>query len=281
VSVKIYVCHKKPYNAAESKEIYHVPMSETILIKLGTNVLTKPDGALDLAQIKSLSEQIYELKKKKNRVVLVSSGAVGAGLQINKFNSVKDKLIRRQMLASVGQSKLIGLYSKYLEKHNINVAQALLTSADFSNKESSSNMKEVLLKLLDAGIVPIINENDVISTEELTFGDNDILGAYTAILIKADRYIILTTVDGLCDKDPSSKDAKLITKVEKINGQTMQLCGSTKSSLGAGGMQSKLKAAKMATDAGIETVMANGKTEKVQNIIKGKFTGTTFKTKKK
>ena len=256
-------------------------MSETILIKVGTNVITKDDKQLDLAQIESLTGQISELKKNGNNVVLVSSGAVGAGLGINTFDNVKNSLIRRQMLASIGQSKLIGLYSKYLGKHDINVAQALLTSADFSNKESSRNMKDVLTRLLDANIVPIINENDVISTEELTFGDNDILGAYTAILIKADRYIILTTVDGLCDKDPSSKNAKLITKVDKINKQTMQLCGTSKSSLGAGGMQSKLKAAKMATDKGIETVIANGKTQKVQDILKGEFKGTTFKAKKK
>ena len=239
--------------------------------------MAQADGELDLAQIESLVDQISELKKQQKHVVLVTSGAMGAGLQLNKFESIKDKLIRRQMLAAIGQSRLIELYTKYFKKHGITVAQALLSRSDFSNREKYLNIKHVLTNLLDSNIVPIINENDVVSTEELSFGDNDILGAYTSALIKADKYVVLTTVDGLCDKDPSEKDAKLIEKVERVDDRILALCSKSKSSLGMGGMQSKIEAAKIATELGIETIIANGKTQKVPNIIKGEFKGTTFR----
>lgn len=254
-------------------------MAETILIKVGTNVLTKEDKTLDLNQINSLVEQISALKKKGHRVVLVTSGAVGAGLGINKFDNVENKVIRKQILAAVGQNKLMGIYTNFFKDQGIVVAQALFSRSDFSNREKYSNMKRALNALLDENILPIINENDVVSTEELSFGDNDILAAYTAALIRADKLIILTIVDGFYDKDPSNKDAELVCEIHKVDGKLLYACGDSKSTMGTGGMKSKVKAAYIATELGIEMIVVNGKKETLQNVMKEKFVGTTFHAK--
>jgi len=256
-------------------------MTETILIKVGTNVLTKEDKTLDLDQIQSLVKQISALKEQGHRVILVSSGAVGAGLGINKFENIADQVVRKQILASIGQNKLIGIYTNFFKEHGITVAQALFTRSDFSNREKYLNMKQVLTALLDEGIVPIINENDVVSTEELGFGDNDILAAYTAAIIRADRLIIMTIVDGFYDKDPSNKDATLVCQVHKVDGKLIYACGDSKSTLGTGGMKSKIKAAYIATELGIEFIVMNGKKEKLENVMKKEFIGTTFHAKAK
>lgn len=256
-------------------------MAKTILIKVGTNVLTKEDKTIDLNQIQSLVNQIADLKKKGYKVVLVTSGAVGAGRQINEFKNVEDKVIRKQMLAAVGQNKLMGSYTHFFRDHNMVIAQALLTRSDFSNREKYTNMKKTLLALLDEGVVPVINENDVVSTEELSFSDNDILAAYTAALIRADKLIILTIVDGFYNKDPSDKNAELICEIHKVEGKLLYACGKSKSSMGTGGMASKIKAAHIATELGIEMVVINGKKETLQNVINGKFIGTTFHPKAK
>jgi len=251
-------------------------MTKTILIKVGTNVLTTTEGKLDLNLIKSLVDQISELKNNGHKVVLVTSGAVGAGLELNKFSSVKNKVIRKQMLAAVGQNYLMQIYSKYFETHDIVIAQALLSRSDFSIRKKYLNMKNTITALMDQGVVPVINENDVVSTEELSFSDNDILASYTAALIKADKLIILTVVDGLYDKDPSDKTAKTIDRVTKIDEKTFGMCGKSKSSLGLGGMKSKISAANVATELGIEMIIANGKTQNLKNIVQGAFKGTTF-----
>lgn len=251
-------------------------MTKTILIKVGTAVLTTSEGKLDLNLIRSLVDQISELKKNGYKVVLVTSGAVGAGLELNKFSSVKNKVIRKQMLAAVGQNYLMQIYSKYFKTHDVIIAQALLSRSDFSIREKYLNMQNTLLNLLDQSVVPIINENDVVSTEELSFGDNDILASYTAALIKADKLIILTVVDGLYDKDPSDKTAKTIEKVAKITNETFGMCGKSKSSLGSGGMKSKISAANISMELGIEMIIANGKTQNLKDIVEGKFKGTTF-----
>lgn len=256
-------------------------MAKTILIKVGTNVLTKEDKTIDLNQIQSLVEQIADLKKKGHKVVLVTSGAVGAGRQINEFKNVEDKVIRKQMQAAVGQNKLMGSYTHFFRDHNIIIAQALLTRSDFSNREKYTNMKKTLSALLNEGIVPIINENDVVSTEELSFSDNDILAAYTAALIRADQIIILTVVDGFYDKDPSDKKANLVCEIHKVDGKLLYACGNSKSSMGTGGMASKVKAAHIATELGIEMVIINGKKETLQNVLANKFVGTTFHPKAK
>jgi len=140
-------------------------------------------------------------------------------------------------------------------------------------------MKKTLLALLNEGIVPVINENDVVSTEELSFSDNDILAAYTAALIRADQIIILTVVDGFYDKDPSQKGAELVCEIHKVDGKLLYACGNSKSSMGTGGMASKVKAAYIATELGIEMIIINGKKETLQNVMKGKFIGTTFHPK--
>jgi glutamate 5-kinase len=256
-------------------------LAKTILIKVGTNVLTKEDKTIDLNQIQSLVNQIVDLKKQGHKVILVTSGAVGAGRQINEFKDVEDKVIRKQMLAAVGQNKLMGSYTHFFRDHNIVIAQALLTRSDFSNREKYTNMKKTLLALLDAGVVPVINENDVVSTEELSFSDNDILAAYTAALIRADKLVIMTVVDGFYNKDPSQPGSELVCEIHKVDGKLLYACGNSKSSMGTGGMASKIKAAHIATELGIEMVIINGKKETLQNVLDGKFIGTTFHPKAK
>ena len=256
-------------------------MAKTILIKVGTNVLTTQEGKLDHKQIENLASQIAQLQKTDYKVVLISSGAVGAGLELNDFKDVKSNTIRKQMLAAVGQNYLMQIYSKYFKTHGITTAQALLSRSDFSIREKYLNIKNALISLLDHNVVPIINENDVVSTEELSFSDNDILASYTAALIKADKFIILTIVDGLYDKDPSKKDAKLIEVVRKIDESTFGACGKSRSTLGLGGMKSKINAAQVATELGIETIVANGKAQNITDIVKGDFKGTTFVSKNK
>ena len=251
-------------------------MSKTILIKVGTNVLTKANGRLDLKQIESLAEQIAKLRKRGFKAVLISSGAVGAGLELNDFASVKNKVIRKQMLAAVGQNHLMQIYTKCFKKHKITIAQALLSRSDFAIREKYLNIKNTLSSLLNQDILPIINEKDVVSTEELSFSDNDVLASYTAALIKADKFIILTIVDGFYDKDPSEPGANLITKIKKIDNDILSACGKSKSSLGVGGIKTKISAAQTATELGIETIVANGKKQKLTDIIDGDFTGTTF-----
>lgn len=254
-------------------------MSKTILIKVGTNVLTKEDKTLDLNQIKSLVDQIVEIKKQGFRTVLVTSGAVGAGLSVNNFKDVEDKVIRKQILAAVGQNKLMGIYTDFFRDHGVTIAQALFSRSDFSNREKYVNMKHAINALLDEGIIPIINENDVVSTEELSFSDNDILAAYTAALIRADKLIILTVVDGFYDKDPKNSGAALVCEVHKVEGKLLYACGNSASALGTGGMASKVRAAYIATELGIEMIIINGKKETLQNVLKGKFIGTTFHAK--
>jgi glutamate 5-kinase len=180
------------------------------------------------------------------------------------------------MLAAIGQNYLMQIYSKYFKKHKITIAQALLSRSDFAIREKYLNIKNTILALLENDIVPIINENDVVSTEELSFSDNDILASYTAALIKADKFIILTVVDGLYNKDPSNPGAKLIEEVEKIDDKILGACDKTTSSLGLGGMESKVNAAKIATDLGIETIVTNGKTQKLREVLRGDSIGTTF-----
>lgn len=252
-----------------------------IVIKVGTSTLTNKSTHLNKAHMLELVRAIATLKQKGLQVILVSSGAVAAGKELFtnfSISSIGDK----QMLASVGQGRLMAVYDSLFSIYDIKIGQMLLTRADLENRERYLNARELIENLLDNDVIPIINENDAVSISEIKIGDNDNIAAITGILANADSVILLTDQDGLYDSDPrSNKNAKLIEQVDVIDNtliQSLQL--SQAGSLGTGGMYTKVLAAKKCTDAGINLIIANGKdTDNLLNLVAGIGRGTYFKAK--
>ena len=257
-------------------------MTGRILVKVGTNVLTRPNKRLNYNRIMDLVKQISQLKE-SNQVLLVSSGAAGAGQEFFKFEDTRDPIIRKQMLASIGQGRLFQVYSDFFKEHSILTAQALITQNDFRSKEHFSNMNATLEGLLKNGILPIINENDVISSRETSFGDNDWLAAMTSSMFKVDLMVILSDINGLFTADPKKNpSAKLIPHVKKVTPELLALCENSLSAGGTGGMYSKLKAAEFATFHGVATVVTSGEEENsLLSAVDGKFKGTYFEAQKR
>lgn len=233
-------------------------MKKTILIKVGTHVLGRKNGRLNYNRISDLVDQIVQLRK-HNHVVLVSSGAIRAGREFCQFEKEKDPLIKSQMLAAIGQGRLFQVYSDFFREHSVIIAQALLTSGNFRWKDSYSNMKSTLEGLLENDILPIINENDVTSFRESSFGDNDQLAALTAAMLNADLLVLVSDIQGFYTADPKQNaNAELIHKVDRITPELLTLCENSLSDGGTGGMLSKLKAAEIATQHGIPTIVCSG-----------------------
>lgn len=257
-----------------------------IVIKVGTNVLQRPNGKLDYNVISELGEQIAAIHDKECQVLFVSSGAVGAGREQCSFENEKRSIVREQMMAAVGQVRLMQIYSDFFLEHHITIAQILLTRSDFGNRSSYLNIRNTLDGLLDSGVVPIVNENDVVATEELealasNFGDNDQLAVFTAALIGADRVFFLTTAPGLLqyyDKNSSRKESPpLIREIQEFNQDLLKHCDPKISSGGRGGMASKVKAAAMAMSFGIHAHIVPGKEQNVVfRILDGESLGTHF-----
>ncbi len=252
-----------------------------IVVKVGTNVLTTQNGALDTDVIYQLAQQIAEIQASGTQVVLVSSGAVGAGKTLVKLANTTEDIAQRQIYSAVGQAKLISTYAKYFADHKITCAQVLATKNDFSSsKEHYKNMKSCLQGLLKEGIVPIVNENDVVSLSELMFTDNDELAGLMAFMIEADKLIILSNVAGVYDGNPEEDGSKVITEIPFGNERYTQFIQKDKSSGGRGGMQSKFDTAKRVTEKGIVVHIANGKQKEViLDILKTKKVGTVFLAK--
>lgn len=252
-------------------------MKKKILIKVGTHVLGRPNGRLNYNRISDLVDQIVELRK-RYQVILVSSGATRAGREFCQFENEKDPLIKGQMLASIGQGRLFQVYSDFFREHSTIIAQALLTIGNFRWRDSFQNMKSTLEGLLDNDIMPIINENDVTSYRESSFGDNDQLAALTAAMLDAELLVLVSDITGFYTADPKrNPDAKLIEKVERITPELLTLCENSLSDGGTGGMLSKLKAAELATHHGIPTIVCSG--EEPDCLLKaGRFetSGTYF-----
>jgi len=261
---------------AERKEI--LKNSETIVIKVGTNVLTRADGTLEPNQVHSLADQIFRLKQAGKKVALVSSGAIGAGMGRLGLKQRPTDLRHLQACAAVGQSFLMRAYEDSLARYGIPTAQILLTAGDFDNRTRYLNVRNTILTLFESNCLPIINENDTISVAEIRFGDNDTLAALVTNLIQAPLLILLTVVDGLYSADPNiDPTASLVHTVKQINKDVLEKAGVTKSSLGSGGMKSKLKAARLATMAGESVIMANGSIPGVlDSIFAGELVGTLF-----
>ena len=240
-----------------------------ILIKIGSNVLTREDYSLNTPLLQNICEQVSKLVKAGNQVGIVSSGAVAAGRHNYISQPDDEDLTIKRMLASIGQCRLLNKYHKYFSKHGLVIAQALLTNRDFKYKENQKNTADVLKQLFTKGYIPIINENDVVSTAELEikdyhFGDNDMLASKTASLIKADQLVILSDVDGLYNCNPkTNKAAKIIHEVSDINQSIFCFVEESHSMKSRGGMQSKLESARLATSNGIETFIGNGNAKNI------------------
>lgn len=255
----------------------------SIVIKVGSSTLTSGKSGLDRAQMLEIVRTIAKIKALGHKVTLVSSGAMAAGREVVKDSaSLPPVLSSKQLLASVGQGRLIEVWESLFAIYGIHIGQLLLTRADLENRERFLNARDTLFALLDHGIVPVINENDALSTAEIKVGDNDTLGAITAIAIEADKLILLTDQKGLYDADPrSNPNAQLIREVSKIDERVISLAGGSGTTLGTGGMSTKVKAASIATKAGVEMIIASGAEPQIMlDLIQGKGEGTFFKTEK-
>jgi glutamate 5-kinase len=252
-----------------------------IVIKIGTSVLTSEGGVLNHAVIAHIVNQIVLLKKNRVIVMMVTSGAVGAGKTIIDASKITDKIIRRQILASVGQIPLMNIYAELFKPHACTCAQVLATKEDFRDRVHYLNMKNCFDALLHENIIPIINENDVISVDELMFSDNDELAGLVASMVNADALVIMTNVDGLMDGDPSHKHSRVISYVDFTTMDIEKFIMPTVSSSGRGGMRTKCSVAKKMSSLGITTHIINGAKENtLHNLFEGKKIGTMFLAQK-
>ena len=254
-----------------------------IVVKVGTSTLAHPTGRLNIQRMEKLCKVLSDLKNMGHEIILVSSGAIAMGFgKLNLSERPKD-VPTKQASAAVGQCELMYIYDKLFTEYNHTVAQLLITAPDIEEGGvRKQNFHNTLARLLELGALPVINENDTISTEEFGIGDNDTLSAIVAVTIQADLLILLSDIDGLSDGDPrKNPDAKLIDTVEKIDEHIISLGGGSGSNLGTGGMATKLRAAQMATAAGCEMVIANGQSPEVlYDVAAGKRVGTRFLAKR-
>ncbi|MCX8126083.1 MAG: glutamate 5-kinase, partial [Dehalococcoidia bacterium] len=257
------------------------------MAKFGTSLLTGGTEHLDLKVMANLVAQVAQLRREGKEVVIVTSGAIAAGRQKLGISRKESREMEqkglpfRQVLAAVGQSYLMQTYEQLFSWYNLTVAQALLTKADLADRSGYLNARNTLLTLIEMGVIPIVNENDVVAIDEIEtarFGDNDNLSATVANLIDADLLVILTNIDGLYTSDPrKDASAQLIPRVERIDAELERLVSGSTDGLGTGGMVTKLEAAKLATSSGIPMVIANGyKNDVLLKIASGMAEGTVF-----
>ena len=247
-----------------------------LVVKMGTGVLTDSRKQPDPAQLEQLVAQVSEQRKAGREIVLVTSGAVGAGMGALGLAKRPTQLAELQACAAVGQSRLMATYEKLFGQFGLHVAQVLLTHEDLEHHERHLNARNTLVTLLARGVVPVINENDAVSFTEIKFGDNDKLSALVASLLPADLLVILTTVDGVIENFGKS-NPKTISTVEQIDASVEKLAGGTDSETSVGGMASKIQAAKIAVRSGIPLVIASGMKKNVLGrIVSGQEEGTLF-----
>ncbi|TAL02049.1 MAG: glutamate 5-kinase [Verrucomicrobia bacterium] len=247
-----------------------------IVVKLGTGVLTDSRKQLDPAQLEQIVAQVAALRAAGKEVVVVTSGAVGAGMGALGYDARPTNLAEKQACAAVGQSRLMSTYEKLFAKHNLVVAQVLLTHDDLEHHERHLNARNTLVTLLGRGVVPIINENDAVSFTEIKVGDNDTLSALVASLLPADLLVILTTVDGVVENFGKA-DPRTISVIEQIDERVEKMAGGTTSTTAVGGMATKIQAAKIVVRSGIPLVIASGKKKNVlAQVLAGEDEGTLF-----
>ena len=253
-----------------------------IVIKVGTSTLAYPTGLINIRRVEELCRVLSDLKNAGHEVVLISSGAIGMGVGKLGLGKRPTDIPTKQAAAAIGQCELMYTYDKLFGEYNHVVAQILLTGADIENETRRANFHNTMFRLLEFGVLPIINENDTVATEEIVIGDNDTLGAIVAANVDADLLVLLSDIDGLYTKDPHKyEDAKLIPVVEALTPEIMALAEGKGSELGTGGMKTKLHAAEIAVSAGIDMIIANGSDPKIlYKIIDNEPFGTCFVGKK-
>ena len=249
-----------------------------VVIKIGTSTLAHKTGLLNIHRVEELCKVMSDLKNAGNEVILVSSGAIGMGVGKLSLSQKPTDIPTKQAAAAVGQCELMYTYDKLFSEYNHTVAQILVTGDDIAHPDRKLNFINTMRRLLELGALPIINENDSVSTNEIEIGDNDTLGAIVATAVDADLLIILSDIDGLYTKDPrKNSDAKLVHTVEEITPEIEGMIGGAGSSLGTGGMITKINAAKIVTESGTDMVIANGENPNLlYDIIDGKDIGTRF-----
>ncbi|EFB76092.1 glutamate 5-kinase [Subdoligranulum variabile] len=252
-----------------------------IVVKVGTSTLAHPSGLLNIRHTEALVKVWSDIKNAGHELIVVSSAATGLGVGKLQIQKPKD-ITTKQAAAAVGQCELMYTYDHLFGQYNHTVAQMLLTWEDFDHENRLRNLRSTLERLLQLGAIPIINENDPIAIEEYSLGDNDTLAALVAQCIHADLVVLLSDIDGLYTADPhSDPHARLIPVVEEITPEIERLAGGAGSSLGTGGMLTKVVAAKRATSAGVDMIIANGAhAEVLYDILEGKPVGTRFIGKK-
>ena len=258
--------------------------SERIVIKFGTSTLTHATGHLNLRRIEALVKVISDIKNSGKQVVIVSSGAVSAGVAKVGFGRIPSTPEEKQAMAAIGQSELMKIYDKFFSEFGNTVAQILMTKDVMTNPVRRAAAENTFNRLLEMNCIPIVNENDSISTDELTkFGGNDILSAYVAQVCHADLLLNLSDIDGLYDSDPrKNPDARLIERVDVIDDELYAKAGGAGTARGTGGMIAKLNAAKLSTDAGIPMFIINGHDPEIlYTLLDGGHVGTYFAVPKK
>ena len=253
-----------------------------IVIKIGTSTLAHPTGHLNIRRVEEMCKIISDMKNAGNKVILVSSGAIGMGVGKLGLSSRPSDIPTKQAAASVGQCELMYTYDRIFSQYHHTVAQLLITGEDVKNETRHNNFNNTLERLLELNAIPVINENDTVATEEIVIGDNDTLAAIVACSVKADKLILLSDIDGLYTADPhTDPEAKLIPFVYSIDEKLCSLAGGTASEQGTGGMVTKLQAAKICMDCGCEMIITNGNNpENLYDILDGKTVGTTFTERK-
>lgn len=250
-----------------------------IVVKVGTTSLTYDNGRMNLKKIENLAWVLTDLKNSGKEVILVSSGAIAVGADRLGLSERPRDIVGKQAASAVGQTVLMQIYQKFFMEYNQKIAQVLVTKNVFDKDIKLRNARNTMEELLKLGVIPIVNENDTVATEELNeFSDNDTLSAYVAKAIDSDLLIILSDIDAMYDCDPNKNpNAKVISTVCGVDDKIYSIAGDSNTSLGTGGMITKVKAAKLVNDAGIDMIIASGENpEIIFDIMNGKETGTLF-----
>lgn len=250
-----------------------------VVVKVGTSTLAHTTGCINIRRVEKLCRVLSDLKNSGHEVILVSSGAIGMGVGKLSLKERPSDIPTKQAAAAVGQCELMYTYDKLFQEHNHTVAQILLTGSDFRHDDRYHNFQNTMRRLLELDVLPIINENDTIATEEIKVGDNDTLSAMVAVSVGAERLVLLSDIDGLYTADPhKDPTACLIPEVREISPEILALAGGEGSSLGTGGMRTKLHAAELCMEAGCEMVILNGEDPSLlYELFDGGQVGTIFK----
>ncbi len=249
-----------------------------IVIKIGTSTLAHPGGLLNIRHVQEICRILSDLKNAGHEIILVSSGAIGMGVGKLFLKERPTDVATTQAAAAVGQCELMNTYGKFFDEYHHTVAQILITGSDFTHEDRHQNFKNTLEKLLEMRVLPIVNENDTIATDEIMVGDNDTLSAIVAVNINADLLILLSDIDGLYTADPhNNPDARLLSEVYDLTDEIIASAGDKGTSLGTGGMKTKLQAAAMCNEHGCDMVIMNGSNPALlYDLFEGKQIGTRF-----